>query len=69
MKFRTCAIMVASIFTNFPHFLFYKILLFGCIGIPDYQPTNGLANTRTIAITIAIIGMDSIRPTEMNMVT
>ena len=34
-----------------------------------YQPTNGLANTRTIAITMAIIGMDSIRPTEMNMVT
>ena len=29
-----------------------------------YQPTNGLANTRTIAITMAIIGMDSIRPTE-----
>lgn len=69
MKFRTCAIMVASIFTNFPHFLFSKILLFGCFGITGYQPTNGLANTRTIAITMAIIGMDSIRPTEMNMVT
>ena len=69
MKFRTCAIMVASIFTNFPHFLFYKFLLSRCIGMSGYQPTNGLANTRTIAITMAIIGMDSIRPTEMNMVT
>ena len=35
--------------------------------VMNYYPRNGLANTRTIAMTIAIIGIDSIRPIATSM--